>query len=130
MRSVIRWALVLVGTLVVTRRAAAVDYIEGFDNVTGSPPAPPGWVVQNNSTQPPAQVTNWFQGNPAVFPSYQGAPNSYLAARFDNTGSTVPSAIISNWAITPQLDLRRRQGSILHSHFADSHVSRSPATSL
>lgn len=57
-----------------------------------------GWFMDNNPDA--VGLTDWFQGNPAVFPSHAGAPDAYIAANFNNTGGSV----ISNWLGTPVLD--------------------------
>ena len=77
------------------------DLTEGFDDITTLVPA--GWFMQNNS-QPGPGTTGWFQGNPAVFPSQSGAPNSYIAANFHN-GTGV--ATLSNWLLTPPVKLAK-----------------------
>jgi len=72
---------------------------ENFDNITtltGS-----GWFLQNNSS--PIGTTGWFQGNPAAFPAYNGATDSYIGANFNNTGAT---GTISNWLVTPNVILK------------------------
>lgn len=69
---------------------------EGFDDIT----VLPGWFMQNNSS--PIGVTNWFQGNPGVFPAHSGATDSYIGANFNNTAGV---GTISNWLLTPELDL-------------------------
>src|SRR5262245_25762186 len=56
--------------------------------------------MTNNSS--PIGVSGWFQGNSAVFPSQQGAPNAYIAANFVNAS---PGGNISNWLLTPVLSL-------------------------
>lgn len=71
---------------------------EDFDDIATLPAA--GWAFQNNSD--PLGTTNWFQGNSAVFDAFNGAPNAYLGANFNN-GAGV--ATISNWAMTPVLSL-------------------------
>jgi len=60
----------------------------------------PGWTTQNNSV--PVGATGWFQGNPTVFPAQAGPTNSYIAANFGNTTGT---NTISNWLITPHVNL-------------------------
>ncbi len=60
-----------------------------------------GWWTQNNSN--PLGSTGWFQGNPATFASYAGAPNSYIGANYNNTGSV---GTISNWLLTPEITLK------------------------
>jgi uncharacterized repeat protein (TIGR01451 family) len=69
---------------------------EGFDDILNLP----GWFIQNNSQ--PIGTLSWFQGNAAVFPAHSGAPTSYIAVNF-NSGGMV--ATISNWLLTPELDL-------------------------
>ena len=71
---------------------------EGFNVVS---PLPAGWFTQNNST--PAGSTSWFQGNPAVFPSHSGAPDSYIGANFNNVAG---ANTISNWLLTPELTIK------------------------
>lgn len=71
---------------------------ENFDNIgtlAGS-----GWSLQNLSS--PVGQSSWFQGNPAVFGSQAGAPNSYIGANFLNAA---PGGNIANWLITPTLSL-------------------------
>ena len=69
---------------------------EGFTTVV-----PAGWASQNLST--PVGATNWFQGNPAVFPANSGATNSYAGANFNNvTGANT----ISNWLFPPSVLLK------------------------
>src|SRR5947208_3251646 len=50
----------------------------------------------------PLGVTNWFQGNNAVFPAFDGAPTAYIAANFNNTADV---GTISNWLLTPVVNL-------------------------
>ncbi len=69
------------------------DISEGFENVANLP----GWATQNNPDSP--GITAWFQGVDTVFPAHSGAPTSYIAANFDNTGGSQ----ISNWLMTPQV---------------------------
>jgi hypothetical protein len=67
---------------------------EGFDDINTLAAA--GWVRINHSVPP--GTTGWFQGNPNNFSSQSGAPNSYIAANFNNTAVL---GTISNWLITP-----------------------------
>ena len=71
---------------------------EGFDDITTLPGA--GWAFQNNSS--PLGLTDWFQGNDTVFPAQAGAPTAYIGANFNNTSGV---GTISNWGITPEIDL-------------------------
>ena len=69
---------------------------EGFDDITNLP----NWFMRNNSE--PLGVTDWFQGNPDVFESQSGAPESYIGANFNNTTDV---GTISNWLLTPTVPL-------------------------
>ncbi len=79
---------------------AAVLLSEGFDSLAALPGA--GWSFQNNSV--PLGVTNWFQGNTAVFPAAAGPADSYAAANFNNAEFPAGGRI-SNWMITPEVSL-------------------------
>ncbi|MGH8100074.1 MAG: choice-of-anchor J domain-containing protein [Chthoniobacterales bacterium] len=72
---------------------------EGFDDISNL--VGMGWFMQNNSM--PIGGTGWFQGNPTMFTSQMGAPNSYIAADFNNGSG---DATISNWLMTPTLLLQ------------------------
>lgn len=69
---------------------------EGFDDILNLP----GWFLQNNSS--PIGTLSWFQGNDAVFPAHSGASTSYIAVNFNSGGGL---ATISNWLLTPELNL-------------------------
>ncbi len=73
---------------------------EGFDVVS---PLPTGWFTRNNSE--PLGPTGWFQGDPATFPAFSGAPNSYIGANYENT-DPVGVGTISNWLLTPVQNLK------------------------
>jgi len=51
----------------------------------------------------PLGTTNWFQGNNAVFPAFDGAPTAYIGANFNNTSDV---GTISNWLLTPVQNLQ------------------------
>ncbi|MYM31005.1 PEP-CTERM sorting domain-containing protein [Duganella sp. CY15W] len=84
-------ALALAVTLAFSGVASADALTENFDNGV-----PTGWTVNNLSQ--PVGVTDWFQGNPAVFSAHQGAADSYLGANFNSGSGT---ADISTWLILP-----------------------------
>lgn len=87
-------ALVLLVASAAPSQAALLT--ENFDNVAGLTGG--GWTLLNNSASP---GIGWFQGNSGVFPAYDGAPNSYIAANF----LAANSGAIDLWLITPVLDL-------------------------
>ena len=57
--------------------------------------------MQNNINRP--GTTGWFQGNSSLFPAQSGAPNSYIAANFNNGTGT---STLSNWLLTPPVNLQ------------------------
>ena len=79
-------------------RRDRASFSEGFENITLLPGM--GWFFQNNSS--PLGITNWFQGNTTVFSAQAGSASSYIGANFNNTSGT---GTISNWMLTPQLNL-------------------------
>ena len=72
---------------------------EGFSNVAGLTAA--GWNQQNLST-PIGVNPNWVQGSSAVFPENSAPVDSYIASNFN---AVAGAATISNWLITPTLNL-------------------------
>lgn len=101
--------------------AFAQAFTENFDDITLL--AGNGWVLQNNST--PVGSTNWFQGNAfaPLFDAYDGGPNAYIAANYNNTGST---GTISNWLMTPNRTLRNGDVFAFHTRKAapDNYADR------
>ncbi len=79
-RGAMRIGLTLIFTCVLTigRANAAPILVENFDDITTLSAS--GWQMVNLSS--PIGITNWFQGNPAVFAAQDGAPDSYIAANF------------------------------------------------
>jgi hypothetical protein len=88
-------AFLFASSLASTGQASTI-LAENFDNIATLPGS--GWVQTNNSQ--PVGTTGWFQGNPGIFPSQSGAPDSYIAANFENAAF---GGNISNWLITPTL---------------------------
>lgn len=86
-------------SLMAPSMAASVSLLnEGFDNITTLTGA--GWSIQNQSS--PVGILTWFQGGAdSTFGSYEGEPNSYIAANYN---STADAGTISNWLITPAFD--------------------------
>lgn len=75
------------------------DVTEGFDDITTLPTN--DWFAQNNSE--PLGLTDWFQGNPAVFVAQAGADEAYIGANFNNTSDV---GTISNWLVMPTQTLK------------------------
>lgn len=93
--------IVLLAALVwaVAAQAAPSTLSENFDDVSAL--AASGWTLVNNSSAPVG--LDWDQGDPDVFASQAGAPNSFAAATFQSTG--LFNGGVSNWLITPVLTL-------------------------
>jgi len=94
--------LLLAAAAALPGAAPAQVLYEGFDDITTLPGN--DWVIQNHSA--PVGSLNWFQGTPTSatptagpFDAYSGAANAYIAANFNNTGS---SGTISNWLLMPE----------------------------
>jgi CSLREA domain-containing protein len=85
--------------LMVSTTARAQSYTEGFDNITTL--TANGWFMKNNSA--PVGSTGWFQGRTTTFSAQAGPASSYIAADYNNVGST---GTISNWLLTPVRTLR------------------------
>ncbi|MCE3226273.1 MAG: Ig family protein [Bacteroidetes bacterium] len=73
------------------------------------------WATQNNSA--PTGTLSWFQGNPANFPAYNGATNSYYSVAYVSTSG---AGNISNWLVTPTVNIYN--GAVL------SFATRAPGT--
>ncbi|MFN0131378.1 MAG: choice-of-anchor J domain-containing protein [Phycisphaerales bacterium] len=81
--------------------AQAQSFTEAFDDIVTLSTSG-GWFQQNNSA--PIGLTNYFQGNLAVFGPQASA--GYLGTNFNNTAGT---ATISNWFVTPVVNLQNGQ---------------------
>lgn len=91
--------------IALTAISSAQAISEGFDDIGGATSngqlaganlEANGWFLVNESN--PRGLTDWFQGNDAVFPSQAGAPTSYIGANFNNTTG---ASTISNWLMLP-----------------------------
>jgi hypothetical protein len=89
-------AILLSGTL-----ASAANFTENFDdfNALGAQ----GWAFVNNSSQ--QGNYGWTQPVSPKFNAQSGAADSYLNAQFDNGDDSITGAAISDWALTPVLDI-------------------------
>jgi hypothetical protein len=74
---------------------------EDFDALGEPIVLPTGWSSTNQSAS--IGTTSWFRGNPAVFNAHNGPTNGYIGANFNNTTG---SNTISNWLISPVLNLQ------------------------
>jgi hypothetical protein len=91
--------LAVAASLSVTLSATAAPILsEGFNDISTLPAN--GWVLVNNSSPP--GLSNWFQGNPAIFPAAAGPADSYIAASYTNAAF---GGAVSNWLLTPELSL-------------------------
>ena len=80
-------------------RAQLTTLSEGFENVAALTSGG-GWFTQNNSS--PVGTGGYFQGNATVMPAQSGPTDSYAGVNFESGAGT---ATLSNWLLTPQLDL-------------------------
>ena len=78
----------------VSAHSQTVILSESFDSVAALGGS--GWVQTNLST--PGGTQSWFQGNPGIFASQAGAPNSYIGANFL---SGADGGTLANWLISP-----------------------------
>ncbi len=76
------------------------ETFETVTSVTGSAAGTPvtGWTAKNNSS--PVGSTGWFQGSASTFAGYAG---NYIGANYNGTTG---ANTISNWLITPHLNLQ------------------------
>ncbi len=102
---------------------ASFQINEGFDAVTATGPA--GWSAQNLSA--PVGTSGWFQGNPAAFPSFDGATNAYVGANFNNTA---PGGNISNWLFTPVVNIKNGDVISFYTRAAPSFANRAERLQL
>jgi len=65
--------------------------------------APPATWTQLNQSTPEGSNPLWFQGNSDNFPSYAGAPGSYVSVNYN---SVAGNNTISNWLFTPTVSLQ------------------------
>src|ERR1700761_1549472 len=72
---------------------------EGFTSTFN--PGAAGWGLSNLST--PVGTSSWFQGSGANFPSFDGGPNDYFAANFNNAATA--GGGISDWLVTPNVTI-------------------------
>jgi len=91
-------SMLLAFLLLILPLTMSAGIVENFDDINTL--AGNGWTMINDSV--PVGTTGWFQGNPAIFDAYSGAPDSYIAANFNNAGF---GGIINNWLITPAFNL-------------------------
>jgi Secretion system C-terminal sorting domain len=78
---------------------------ENFDGLTNPIVLPTGWVQTNQSV--PVGSIGWFQGGGSTasptFPGFNGGANGYIGCNFN---STTGSNTISNWLISPSIDVQ------------------------
>lgn len=75
---------------------AGVVINEGFDDVSSLQNK--GWILANNST-PAGTTPGWSQGDQNVFAAQSGAPESYIAANYNNAAA---GGTLNNWLYTPE----------------------------
>jgi hypothetical protein len=81
-------------------QANGILLTENFDDITTL--SGNGWVVNNMSN--PVGTTDWFQGNDGAFEAQSGAPDSYIAANFENS---LEGGTISNFLLSPEFSMEK-----------------------
>jgi len=78
-------------------------YTDNFDgaNDTNSLKARGYLVYKNGTSTGTVPVATWFQGNPDVFPSFNGPDSGYVAANYQIAGT---SGDIDSWLVTPRMN--------------------------
>lgn len=94
--------LSLLAICVLPLTAGAQTFQENFENFPGLFTGTNPWVLQNRSDSPTGGVT-WFQGDPFIFTAQSGT--GYAAANFLSTGGQTGTEHISNWFLSPTLNL-------------------------
>ena len=79
------------GTVVYT------DNFDGDNTMTGL--LARGYLPSNQSV--PVGTTSWFQGDSSIIPQFNGPPNGYVAANYNNTGN---NGNIDNWLVFPRIN--------------------------
>ena len=94
---------IFVCSFTLTKAQSFVENFDLFTTLSGS-----GWLTQNNSN--PVGGTSWYQGVSLAaggpFNSFNGVDSSYVAANYNSTSITGNKDTISNWLISPVLNLR------------------------
>ncbi len=84
-----------------TTANAQTIFSENFDDIP-TLLSSGGWTQQNNSV--PLGLEIWHSGLYLAIPAYNGADTSYAEASYESTDA-LASGNISNWLITPQINL-------------------------
>ena len=87
--------------------AVYTDAMDGDNSMDGLTAR--GYLPSNQSN--PIGTTNWFQGDPYTFSSYDGPDSGYVAANFENTGD---NGDIDNWLVLPGITGGIIVGDTLH----------------
>lgn len=82
--------------------ATAQNFQQSFDDYPSLVTAANPWSFQNRSDSV-AGGQPWFQGSPEVFAAQAGA--GYVAANYFSTGGATGAEHISNWFLSPTLNL-------------------------
>ena len=94
--------LPLLAAGVLSLTANAQTFQQNFENFPGLFTSGNPWVLQNRSDSSTGGLT-WFQGDPAIFAAQAGT--GYAAANFLSTGGQTGTEHISNWFLSPTLNL-------------------------
>lgn len=82
--------------------APAQSFQEGFENFSNLFSGTNPWSLQNRSDSATGGIP-WFQGDPGIFAAQSGT--GYVAANYLGTGGITGTEHVSNWFISPTLNL-------------------------
>lgn len=114
-------AVSLTVTMVLASVSHATLITENFDSIAQL--NSDGWVAINRSNA--TGTTGWFQGLPIEFGAHEGPASSYVAANFENAGDGPGNDTISNWLISPVLNLTNGDTLSFWTRSASSEISQS-----
>jgi subtilisin-like proprotein convertase family protein len=86
------------------------------ENLNGLASIPTGWV-QKNQSFPLGTSPFWRQGDPGTFYSYSGEPQDYISVNFNSIAGT---GTISNWLISPVIDIKNGDRFSFYTRTTDS----------
>ena len=115
---------IFVCSFTLTKAQSFVENFDLFTTLSGS-----GWLTQNNSN--PVGGTSWYQGVSLAaggpFNSFNGVDSSYVAANYNSTSITGNKDTISNWLISPVLNLRNGDTIKFYTQTEPAEGSNTPA---
>jgi hypothetical protein len=106
-------------TVVTDNAPIYTDNFDGDNTVTGLQAR--GYKAFNNSV--PVGTTVWFQGNPTVFPAFNGPSSGYVGANFN---ATTGANKIDVWMISPKMSLLSGDSLVFYCRSTDIAATNYP----